>query len=59
MPYKIVEKLNPLAVHGIFDNIDRAKLHLEQVVPKYVERGFYMDKTLTADSFTIITSEVK
>ena len=59
MPYKIVEKLNPYAVHGVFDTLERANLHLEQVVPKYVERGYYMDKTLTADSFTIITSEVK
>lgn len=47
MPYKIVGKLNPHAVHGIFDNLDRVKLHLEKVVPKYVERGYYMDKTLT------------
>ena len=52
--FKIVEKKNHLAVHGLFDSRDRAEHHLENVVPEYVKRGYYMDKTLTKDCFEII-----
>lgn len=50
---KIVEKDNPLAVHGLFDSVERAERHLREVIPVYVARGYFMDKTLTADSFRI------
>jgi len=53
LAYKIIEKDNPLAVHGIFDTKDRAINHIEKVIPEYVKRGYFMNKTLTADSFTI------
>lgn len=51
--FYIVEKNNPLAIHGIFDTEDRAIRHLAEVIPDYVARGFFMDKTLTPDSFII------
>ena len=54
MEYAIVEKKNHLAVHGIFDTLDRAEAFLAGTIPLYVARGFYMDKTLRADSFEVI-----
>lgn len=52
--YKIIEKDNPLAVHGLFDSRERAERHLQETIPDYVRRGFFMDKTLTADSFKVV-----
>ena len=51
---EIVEKRNHNAVHGIFDTRDRAERHLREIIPRYVARGYFMDKTLTADDFEII-----
>lgn len=53
MTYKIVEKKNLLAVHGLFHSLERAQNHLANVIPEYVRKGYYMDKTLTKDCFTI------
>ena len=54
MVWHIVEKNNPLALHGIFDSLARAERHLNEIIPVYVSRGYFMDKTLTADSFCIV-----
>jgi hypothetical protein len=54
--YKITEINNPLAVHGLFDSLQRAERHIKEVIPVYVNRGYFMDKTLTKDSFKIIKS---
>lgn len=51
--YKIVEKADRLAVHGIFDRLERAEQHLREVIPVYVARGYFDNKSLTADSFVI------
>jgi len=51
--FKIVEKNNPLAVHGLFYTRERAETHLRDVIPLYCARGYFMDKTLTPDSFEI------
>ncbi len=53
MTYAIVERNNRLAVHGLFDSLDRAERHLRDVIPTYCQRGYFMDKTLTHDSFII------
>ena len=53
MQYKIVEKANPLAVHGYFDSFERATQFLRDTIPVYVSRGYYMDKTLTPSSFEV------
>lgn len=54
MEYAIVEKANPLAVHGIFDTRDRAEAFLAGAIPVHVARGYFIDKTLRADSFEVI-----
>ena len=53
MSFKIVEKKNPLAVHAICDTLERAENWIKVKAPEYVSKGYFMDKTLTADSFTI------
>ena len=54
MKYKLVEKDNHLAVHGLFDTYERAENHLVNVIPVYVNKSYFMDKTLTSNSFEII-----
>lgn len=54
MTFKLVEKQNHLAVHGLFDSLERAERHLRETIPGYVACGYFMDKTLRADSFEII-----
>ena len=56
MKYKLVEKNNHLAVHGYFISKEIAERFLLETVPLYIKKGFYMDKTLTAESFEIIPS---
>lgn len=51
--FKLVEKTNENAVHGLFDSRDRAEIHLRDVIPQYVAKGYFMDKSLTAESFMI------
>ena len=55
MQYLIVEKSNPLAIHCICDTLERAQHWLSVTAPLYVAKGYFTDKTLTADSFTIKT----
>lgn len=52
--FTLIEKQNPLAVHGVFETLERAEKHLADNIPVYVARGYFMDKTLTADSFEIM-----
>ncbi len=52
---RIVERKDPLAVHGLFDSLDRAERHLREVIPLYVQRGYFMDKTLMPEDFIILT----
>lgn len=53
MKYIMTEKKNPLAIHGIFHSKESGEKFLREVVPYYVRRGFYMDKTLTENDFEI------
>ena len=55
--YEIREKKNPLALHGIFGTRERAENHLTNVVPVYVAKGFFSDKSLRADDFEIVKKE--
>lgn len=55
--YKLVEKNNHLAVHGIFHSEERATYFLTTVVPEYIAKGYYMDKTLTANDFEVIKKD--
>ena len=55
--WKIVEKKNHLHVHQLFTNREAAEKSLREVIPEYVRLGYYMDKTLTADDFVILSPE--
>jgi hypothetical protein len=52
MTFKVIEKQNPLAVHAICDTRERAQFWIDIRTPEYAAKGYFMDKTLTADSFT-------
>lgn len=54
MKYAIVEKKNHLAVHGLFDVKERAENHLKNIIPEHIKKSYFMDKTLTVDSFEIV-----
>ena len=51
--YKIVEKKNPLAVHALCDTLDSANRWIAVNAPLYCKRGYFMDKSLTPESFEI------
>ena len=55
--YLIVEKKNHYAVHGIFHSLERAENHLKTIIPEYIKKSYFTDKTLKADSFEIIKKE--
>lgn len=52
--YKLVEKRDPQAVHGLFSSKASALRFLAETVPDYCKRGFYSDKTLKPNSFKVI-----
>ena len=52
--FKVVEKNNQLAVHCIADTLDRAEHWISTNAVEYCSKGFFMDKTLTPDSFMVI-----
>jgi len=52
--FKIVEKNNLLAVHALFSTLDSAERWLKNDAVIGCQRGYFMDKTLTPDSFKII-----
>jgi hypothetical protein len=54
MGFALVERDNTLAVHGLFDRLEHAQRHLDVNIPVYCQRGYFMDKTLTPDSFIIV-----
>lgn len=53
---KVVEKKNHLACHGIFNSVESAKNHLENTIPEYVRKGYFMEKTLASQDFEIVVS---
>lgn len=54
MQWIIVEKRNHLRIHGIYDSQERAEWALRVRIPNYVEKGYFMDKTLKANDFEVI-----
>jgi hypothetical protein len=52
--FKVVEKANPLAVHAHCETLERAEHWIKVKAPEYCAKGYFMDKTLTPDSFTVI-----
>ena len=55
--FKLVEKANHLAVHGLFYSKETAEAFLRDTVPEYIRRGYYMDKTLRPCDFEIIETK--
>ena len=53
MKWLVIEKNNRLAVHAICDTLERAQNWIDTKAPEYAKKGYFMDKALTADSFTI------
>ena len=51
--WKIVEKKNPLAVHALCHSRESAQQWVAVNAPLYCARGYFVDKTLTPDSFKI------
>lgn len=51
--FKIVEKHNPLALHAMCETEELAKHWIEVLAPEYCAKGYFMDKTLTPDSFEV------
>lgn len=51
--FYVYEKKNPLAVHAHCSTMDSAKRWIAVNAPLYCSRGYFMDKTLTPDSFDI------
>lgn len=52
--WALVEKRNHSILHALFDSKERAEQHLAKVIPDYVAKRYFMDKTLTATDFEII-----
>lgn len=52
--YKIIEKNNPLAVHCLCDSLERAQYWIDVKAVEYCFKGYFMDKTLTPESFMIV-----
>ena len=50
----IVEKKNKLAVHAHCHSKESAQNWLDVNAPEYCLKGYFMDKTLTPNSFEIV-----
>lgn len=53
--FKVVEKNNQLAVHCISDSLEGAERWINVNAVEYCKKGYFMDKTLTPDSFMVKT----
>jgi hypothetical protein len=51
--YKVIEKKNRLAVHAICSSKESAERWIKVLAPEYVAKGYFMDKTLTKNSFKV------
>ena len=51
--FKVVEKKNHYAVHVVCPSRDAAEWWINVEAPIYCARGYFMDKTLTPNSFII------
>lgn len=56
MIFKVVEKSNALAVHAHCDTVESAMRWIAVNAVQYCKLGYFMDKTLTPDSFTVKVS---
>ena len=54
--YLVVEKLNHLHVHAHCDTAESAQQWITSYAPEYCKKGYFMDKSLTPESFVILPS---
>lgn len=52
--WRLVERANHLAVHGIFSSAESAERHLAETIPVHVERRYFTDKALRPEDFIIL-----
>lgn len=57
--FKIVEKKNHLAVHALCETAESAARWIAKNAVEYCAKGYFMDKTLTPDSFEIVGADSK
>ena len=55
--YHLIEKKHPLHLHGIFDDLASAERHLKEMIPMYVAKSYFMDKTLRPEDFIIVPAK--
>lgn len=55
LTWKIIEKANPLHVHAHCSSLESAQRWIAVNAVEYCVKGYFMDKTLTPESFTIKT----
>jgi hypothetical protein len=53
--FYVVEKANSLAVHAICSTAERAQRWISVNAREYSAKGYFMDETLTPDSFIVVT----
>ncbi len=51
--FAVIEKNNPLALHCLCDTKERAERWIAVNAVEYCAKGYFMDKTLTPDSFMV------
>ena len=51
--FKVVEIKNPLAIHALCSTLESAERWIRELAPVYCAKGYFMDKTLTKDSFEV------
>lgn len=54
MRFDVVEKKNPFHLHAICSTRASAERWIKEPAPEYCAKGFFMDKSLTPESFEII-----
>ena len=52
--YRVVEKADHLAVHALCNHQEGAERWIAVNAKEYSEKGYFMNKTLTPDSFEIL-----
>lgn len=51
--FYVIEKKNRLAIHAICHSLERAENWIKLNAPLYCAKGYFMDKRLKPNSFTI------
>ena len=57
--WQVVEKANHLHLHALCCTEEIAQRWISEKAPVYCERGYFMDKTLTPDSFMVLPPKTK